>query len=197
MRDNPHNTPKETKVVSHADDSANWQDYIFNIPDYPKPGIEFKDITPLIGNASAFKTVIDLLAEFCERDDIAAEQLACPEARGFMFGSALAYRLGTGFLPVRKSGKLPRETCGVTYDLEYGTDTLHMHREDIIKGQRVVMIDDVLATGGTMAACVKLLQDQGAIVTACVFVMELDALGGREKITSQCPEVTIHSLVHY
>lgn len=176
---------------------TSWQDYILNIPDYPKAGIHFKDITPLVGNANAFKTVIDLLADYCQQDHIMPEQLACPEARGFMFGSALAYRLGTGFLPVRKPGKLPRETCGVEYELEYGTDMLQMHREDIIKNQRIVLIDDVLATGGTMAACVKLLQDQGAIVTACVFVMELDNLGGREKIKTTSPGVDIYSLVHY
>ncbi|MBS9781090.1 MAG: adenine phosphoribosyltransferase [Gammaproteobacteria bacterium] len=177
--------------------SKNWQDYILNIPNYPKDGVDFKDITPLIGHAEPFKEVIDLLAEVCEKEEIKPEQLACPEARGFMFGSALAYRLGTGFLPVRKPGKLPRKTCGVEYELEYGTDMLQMHSEDIIEGQRVVLIDDVLATGGTMAACVKLLQDHGAIVTACVFVMELDFLNGREKIIQQCPNVQVHSLIHY
>lgn len=177
--------------------NTNWQEYILDVHDYPKKGINFKDITPLVGHADGFKTVIDLLAEVCEQDGINPEQLACPEARGFMFGSALAYRLGTGFLPVRKPGKLPRQTCGVEYELEYGTDVLQMHSEDIIEGQRVVLIDDVLATGGTMAACVKLLQDHGAIVTACVFVMELDDLGGREKIISLCPDVQVHSLVHY
>ncbi len=174
-----------------------WEQYILNIPDYPKPGINFKDITPLIGHADGFKAVIDDLARVCEREDIRPEQLACPEARGFMFGSALAYRLGTGFLPVRKPGKLPRKTCGVEYELEYGTDVLQMHSEDIIEGQRIVLIDDVLATGGTMGACVKLLQDNGAIVTACVFVMELDGLGGRDKILQRCPDVQVHSLVHY
>lgn len=177
--------------------STNWQQYILNIPDYPKAGVNFKDITPLIGHADGFKAVTDELAALCERDDIRPEQLACPEARGFMFGSALAYRLGTGFLPVRKPGKLPRKTCGVEYELEYGTDVLQMHADDIIEGQRVVLIDDVLATGGTMAACIKLLQDNGAIVPACVFVMELDGLGGREKILSQSPEVQVHSLVHF
>lgn len=176
---------------------TNWQDYILDVTDYPKAGINFKDITPLVGHADAFKSVIDLLADVCNQADIAPEQLACPEARGFMFGSALAYRLGTGFLPVRKPGKLPRQTCGVEYELEYGTDILQMHSDDIIEGQRVVLIDDVLATGGTMAACVKMLQDHGAIVPACVFVMELDGLGGRKKITSQCPNVQVHSLVHY
>ncbi len=176
---------------------TNWQQYILNIPDYPKPGVNFKDITPLIGQADGFKAVIDDLAALCQGEGIRAEQLACPEARGFMFGSALAYRLGTGFLPVRKPGKLPRKTSGVEYELEYGTDTLQIHAEDVIEGQRIVLIDDVLATGGTMAACVKLLQDNGAIVPACIFVMELDGLGGREKIQTQCPDVQVHSLVTY
>ncbi|MBS9777704.1 MAG: adenine phosphoribosyltransferase [Gammaproteobacteria bacterium] len=179
------------------ENNSNWQDYILNIPDYPKPGISFKDITPLVGHSDAFKTVIDLLADVCQKDSINPEQLACPEARGFMFGSALAYRLGTGFLPIRKPGKLPRQTCGVEYELEYGTDTLQMHSEDIIEGQRVVLIDDVLATGGTMAACAKILRDHGAIVPACVFVMELDGLGGRKKIQSQCPDIDVISLIHY
>lgn len=175
----------------------NWQQYILNVPNYPKDGVNFKDITPLVGHADGFKAVIDELADCCRDNNIRPEQLACPEARGFMFGSALAYRLGTGFLPVRKPGKLPRKTCGVEYELEYGTDTLQMHSDDIIEGQRVVLIDDVLATGGTMAACVKLLRDNGAIVPACLFVMELDGLGGREKILEKCPDVQVHSLVHY
>ncbi len=177
--------------------STNWQQHIIDVKDYPKPGVNFKDITPLIGHGDAFKSVIDELAAICESHDIRAEQLACPEARGFMFGSALAYRLGTGFLPVRKPGKLPRKICGVEYELEYGTDVLQMHADDIIEGQRVVLIDDVLATGGTIAACIKLLEDNGASVPACVFVMELDELGGREKILKQFPKVQIHSLAHY
>lgn len=177
--------------------TVNWQEHIVDVLDYPKVGVNFKDITPLVGHAGGFKVVIDLLAEVCKRDGIQAEQLACPEARGFMFGSALAYHLGIGFLPIRKPGKLPRQTCGIEYELEYGTDMLQMHSEDIIEGRRVVLIDDVLATGGTMAACVKMLQDHGAIVPACVFVMELDYLAGRKKITKQCPDIEVHSLVHY
>ena len=179
------------------ENSANWRDYIIDIPDYPKKGVNFKDITPLVGNAQAFKSVINLLANICQEEDIKPEQLACPEARGFMFGSALAYRLGTGFLPVRKPGKLPRQTCGVEYELEYGTDSLQIHADDIIEGQRVVLIDDVLATGGTMAACVKMLRNNGAIVPACVFVMEIDGLDGRKKIISQYQDIQVHSLTHY
>jgi len=174
-----------------------WQDYILNIPDYPEPGVNFKDITPLIGNARAFATVIDLLATFCQENALCPEQLACPEARGFIFGSALAYRLGTGFLPLRKPGKLPRKTCAATYQLEYGIDELQMHQGDIVKGERIALIDDVLATGGTMTACIELLKAQGAEVVACLFVMELDFLGGRQRMTSIFPDLVVHSLVHY
>ncbi len=175
---------------------VNWKDYIVNIQDYPKKGVSFKDITPLLSNPSAFKQVIDLFADFCKRPEISPEQLSCPEARGFMFAPALAYLLGTGFLPVRKPGKLPRKTCSIKYDLEYGVDELQMHVDDIKKGQRIVLVDDVLATGGTMAACIKLLQQQGADVRACIFVMELDDLNGREKIAEVSKDIEIYSLVN-
>ncbi len=180
-----------------TENQKNWQDHILNIKDYPKKGINFKDITPLIGNGAAFKEVTDLLANLCENSEIKPDILACPEARGFMFGSALAYRLGIGFLPVRKPNKLPREVCSIKYELEYGTDELQMHKDDIKKGQRIVLVDDVLATGGTMAACVKLIEQQGAIVTACVFVMEIESLKGKEKIISASKDIKIISLIKY
>lgn len=173
--------------------SQNWTQYIKNIPDFPKPGIDFKDITPLLANGEAFRQVIDAMAEFCTKDNIDPDVLACPEARGFIFASALAYRLDIGFLPIRKPGKLPRKIASNTYDLEYGTDELQIHVEDIRAGQRIVLVDDVLATGGTMASCIKLLQEHGADVRACLFLMELEGLGGREKLQN----VTIHSLVKY
>ncbi len=183
-------------MQNQADSKVNWKDYILNIPNYPKEGINFKDITPLLANPSAFKQVIDLFEEFCRRPEISPDQLSCPEARGFMFAPALAYVLGTGFLPVRKPGKLPRKTCSVKYDLEYGVDELQMHIDDIKKGQKIVLVDDVLATGGTMAACIKLIEQQGATVTACIFVMELDGLKGREKIAEVSTSVIIHSLIN-
>lgn len=178
--------------------SQNWTQYIKNIPDFPKPGIDFKDITPLLSNGEAFKQVIELMADICGKDDVDPDVLACPEARGFIFASALAYRLEIGFLPIRKPGKLPRKTASNTYDLEYGSDELQIHVDDIRAGQRIVLVDDVLATGGTMASCIKLLQEHGADVRACVFLMELEGLGGREKIESaKLQNVTIHSLVKY
>lgn len=172
-----------------------WANAILNIPDYPKKGVNFKDITPLIANGSAFHQVIEDLAAVASR--YPNSQLACPEARGFMFGSALAYRLKTGFLPIRKPGKLPRKTCEISYALEYGEDKLQMHAEDIIVGQDIVLVDDVLATGGTINACIDLLQAQGAQVRACLFVMALDDLKGAERILAAHPEIVVHSLVNY
>ncbi len=173
--------------------SQNWQQTIKNIPDFPKPGVDFKDITPLLADGEAFSTVIDLMADFCQQDDISPDELACPEARGFIFASALAYRLNIGFLPIRKPGKLPRKTASNRYELEYGSDELQIHLEDIVPGKQIVLVDDVLATGGTMASCVKLLQEHGADVRACLFLMELEALGGRQKLAG----VKVHSLVKY
>lgn len=173
--------------------SQNWQQYIKNIPDFPKPGIDFKDITPLLAKGEAFAKVINLMADICQQPNMAPTCLACPEARGFIFASALAYRLSIGFLPIRKPGKLPRKTASNHYDLEYGSDELQIHVEDIKPGQRIILVDDVLATGGTMASCIELLKAHGADVRACLFLMELGGLGGREKLQN----VTIHSLITY
>ncbi|MPV85470.1 adenine phosphoribosyltransferase [Ostreibacterium oceani] len=174
-----------------------WHDYILHIPDYPKPGVDFKDITPLIADAAAYQQVIDAMADYCTQNNLQPDQLVCPEARGFMFAPALAYRLGVGFLPLRKPGKLPRQTAFTHYELEYGTDELHIHRDDIVAGKRIVIVDDVLATGGTVAASVALLQSLGANVVACLFVMSIDALGGQQRIQSQHPNTIVHALKHY
>lgn len=168
-----------------------WQQHILNIPNYPKAGITFKDITPLLANGSAFRQAIEEMAQFCERADMRPDALACPEARGFIFASALAHRLGIGFIPLRKTGKLPRATASYTYDLEYGQDTLEVHKDDIKAGMRIVMVDDVLATGGTMRACVELLSQLGAEVIGACFLLELSALEGRNKLN----ELTICSLI--
>ncbi len=173
--------------------SKNWTQYIKNIPNFPKPGIDFKDITPLLSNGESFHQAIDLMADICAKEDVNPDILACPEARGFIFASALAYRLKIGFLPIRKPGKLPRRTASNSYDLEYGSDELQIHVDDIRPRQRIVLVDDVLATGGTMASCIKLLEEHGADVRACIFLMELSGLGGREKLQN----VTIHTLVKY
>lgn len=169
-----------------------WQTLVRDIQDYPKPGIVFKDITPLLADGQGFSAAIEAMAVFCEREDMRPDVLACPEARGFIFASALAQRLKIGFIPLRKPGKLPRAVAQMTYDLEYGQDSLEVHREDVTAGMRIMMVDDVLATGGTMAACIKLLQELEAEVIGCAFLLELDQLGGREKLGN----LPISSLIH-
>lgn len=159
-----------------------WQDLVVNIPDYPKPGILFKDITPLLANGPCFQAAIEEMAAFCLREDLRPDALACPEARGFIFASALAQRLGIGFIPLRKPGKLPRKVARLAYDLEYGQDVLEVHEDDIKKGMRIMMVDDVLATGGTVRACVELLEKLGADVIGAAFLLEIQGLGGREKL---------------
>ncbi|WP_072281661.1 adenine phosphoribosyltransferase [Rappaport israeli] len=159
-----------------------WQDLVCDIQDYPKKGIVFKDITPLLANGQAFNEAIEELASFCEREGQVPDALACPEARGFIFASALAQRLKIGFIPLRKPGKLPRKVARTTYDLEYGQDTLEVHREDVRQGMRIMMVDDVLATGGTMQACIELLESLGAQVIGCAFLLEIEALGGRKRL---------------
>src|SRR5512135_3422188 len=129
---------------------------IRDIPDFPKPGIVFLDITPLLGNGEAFRHAIDTMA--ARFSGCGATKIVCAEARGFIFGAALAYKMGLGFVPVRKPGKLPYKTASVTYDLEYGTDTLHMHEDALLKGEKVLVIDDVLATGGTLTGMLQLME---------------------------------------
>jgi adenine phosphoribosyltransferase len=153
---------------------------IRDIPDFPKKGIIFKDITPLIGDPQAFKTVINLLAKKYQGKKI--DKILCVESRGFIFASALAYKLGIGIVPVRKPGKLPYQTTKETYALEYGTDTLEMHIDAFKKGARVLIIDDLLATGGTVQACTRLVKKLGGKVAGIGFVIELGFLHGRDKL---------------
>lgn len=169
----------------------NWQDLVITIPDYPKVGIQFKDITPLLANGQGFSAAIEEMAQFCLQNHIRPDVLACPEARGFIFASALAQRLGIGFIPLRKPGKLPREVAKAVYDLEYGQDCLEVHREDVKAGMRILMVDDVLATGGTMGACIKLLQSLNAEVVGAAFLLEIEALEGRKRL----PNIPILSLI--
>jgi len=156
------------------------RDHIRDIPDFPKPGVLFKDITPLLGHAGAFARSIDLLADHFQGRGVDA--VAAAEARGFLFGPPLALRLGVGFIPIRKPGKLPYSTVGVEYALEYGTDRLEVHSDALQPGRRILLLDDVLATGGTMVACRELVRQAGAEVVACAFVIELGFLGGRAKL---------------
>lgn len=168
-----------------------WHSLVIDIPDYPKPGVTFKDITPLLANGGGFAEVIEEMAGFCRRNDLRPDVLACPEARGFIFASALAQRLGIGFIPLRKPGKLPRAVAKITYGLEYGDDALEVHREDIKPGMRIMIVDDVLATGGTMGACIQLLKSLGANVVGATFLLEITRLKGREKLG----DIAIQSLI--
>jgi adenine phosphoribosyltransferase len=163
-------------------DGELYKKHIREIPDFPKPGVSFKDITPLLGNAKVFAQVVDEIAGLCEKNHLNPELVACPEARGFIFGSALAYRLKLGLVPVRKPGKLPWKTSRIEYALEYGTDSVEVHADAVRPGQRVILIDDLLATGGTISACAELLEKNGAVVAGCVFLVELSFLEGRKKL---------------
>ncbi len=162
------------------DEGIDLKRYIRDIPDWPKEGILFRDITPLLLNPKAFAEAVHALcADFTEVD---IEYVAAVEARGFIFGSAVAEKLGAGFVPIRKKGKLPWQTESVSYDLEYGTDTLEVHSDAIESGGKVLMVDDLLATGGTMAAACELIEKIGGKVAGIAFLIELAGLQGREKI---------------
>jgi adenine phosphoribosyltransferase len=169
----------------------NLKKLIREIPDYPKPGILFYDLTTLLKDKKGFQILVDRLCENYanQRVDI----VVGVEARGFIFAPALAYRLGAGFVPVRKPKKLPAKTAKITYDLEYGTDTLEIHQDAIQPGQSVLLSDDLLATGGTAAATVELVRKLGGIVTGAAFAVELTFLNGRAKL----PGVDIFSLIRY
>jgi adenine phosphoribosyltransferase len=164
---------------------------IREVPDFPKKGILFYDITTLLKDKLGFATLIDALAEHYLNKDI--DLVLGMEARGFIFGPALAYRLNAGFVPVRKPGKLPAATASLSYDLEYGSNTLEIHRDAIQSGQRVIIVDDLLATGGTAAATVQLAKSLGADVCGVGFVVELDFLNGRGKLKG----CDVFSLLHY
>ncbi len=163
-----------------SSDSIDLDRFIRDVPDFPKPGILFKDITPLLAEPSAFGRAIDGLAEHFEGRGV--EAVAAAEARGFLFGTPLAMRLGVGFIPIRKPGKLPYDRVGIEYALEYGTDRLEVHADALEPGRRMLLLDDVLATGGTMVACGELVRRARAEVVAYAFVLELGFLGGRAKL---------------
>jgi adenine phosphoribosyltransferase len=160
--------------------STDPRDWIRDIPDFPKPGILFKDITPLLAEPKVFRPVIDRLAEQFSGRGI--DTVAAAEARGFIFGAPLALALGVSFVPIRKPGKLPYKTVSLEYALEYGTDRLEMHNDAVGPGRKVLLLDDVLATGGTMQASRDLVLQTGAEVVACAFVVELSFLNGRARL---------------
>ena len=164
---------------------------IREVPDFPKKGILFYDITTLLKDKLGFATLIDALSENYIGKEI--DLILGMEARGFIFGPALAYRLNAGFVPVRKPGKLPAETAKVSYDLEYGSNSLEIHKDAIRKGQRVLIVDDLLATGGTAAATAQLAHGLGAQIAGLAFVVELDFLKGRDKLA----DYDVLSLLHY
>jgi adenine phosphoribosyltransferase len=164
---------------------------IRDIPDFPKPGITFKDITPILGDKELLRGVINKLAS--EAKKVAPEKVVGIDARGFLFGAAVAYKLGLGFVPVRKRGKLPYETVNFSYTLEYGEADMEMHVDAIGSGQRIVLVDDLLATGGTSGAAVNLVHRLGGVVAAALFFIELEFLNGRQKLSG----VPVHSLVKF
>ena len=172
-------------------DSIPLKDYIRSIPDFPKPGILFRDITPLLASAAALRATISQLA--ARVHDLDIDVVAAAEARGFIFAAPLAVEIGAGFVPVRKPGKLPFDTHAFQYDLEYGTDSLEIHIDGVESGQNVLLVDDLLATGGTVEACCQLIERAGAKVVGCAFVIELLGLGGRNRIA---PHETI-SMIQY
>ncbi|MFS0689834.1 adenine phosphoribosyltransferase [Sporosarcina sp. Marseille-Q4943] len=154
--------------------------FVTIVPDYPKEGISFKDITTIMDNGEAYKYATDQIVEFARK--VGTDIIVGPEARGFIIGCPVAYALEVGFAPVRKPGKLPRETIAVEYDLEYGKDSLTIHKDAIKPGQRVLIVDDLLATGGTVGATVELVEKLGGVVAGCAFLIELSYLNGREKL---------------
>jgi adenine phosphoribosyltransferase len=165
------------------------------VMDFPKPGIAFKDITPLVADARALHVALDLMAEPFIGEDV--HYIAAMEARGFIFGGALAARLNTGFVAVRKPGKLPADYDEVSYALEYGEGHLQMHKGSLEPGAKVLIVDDLLATGGTAKATVELIHKQGGVVAGFAFVIELDFLGGRQKLQEVAGDVPLLSLIHF
>jgi adenine phosphoribosyltransferase len=175
--------PKLTKI--------DLKDCIRDIPDFPKQGIIFKDITTLLQNKTAFKKAVDMLAKKFKKEKI--DMVVGVEARGFIFGAAVAYKLGVGFVPVRKKGKLPYKTKNITYQLEYGTDTLEIHEDAVGPNSRVLIVDDLLATGGTIRAVCDLLKTQKAVIAGAAFVVELRFLKGKDRLK----DLDVYSVIKY
>ena len=169
------------------------RDAIRTIPDYPKPGILFRDITTLLGNARAFRRAVDELVHPYAGAKV--DQVAGIEARGFILGGAIAHQISAGFVPIRKKGKLPHETVRVAYSLEYGVDEIEMHKDAVKPGQKVILVDDLIATGGTAEGAVKLLRQMGADIVAACFIVDLPDLGGRAKL--EALGVDVRTLVAY
>lgn len=166
---------------------------IRSIPDYPKPGIVFRDITTLLGNASSFRRAVDELVQPWAGTKV--DKVAGIEARGFILGGAVAHQLSIGFIPIRKKGKLPHKVVTIGYSLEYGIDEMEMHEDALAAGEKIILVDDLIATGGTATAAVRLLQQLGAEVVAACFVIDLPELGGAKKI--EALGVPVHTLITF
>lgn len=168
-----------------------FKQYIASIQDYPKEGILFRDITPLMQNGEAFKEACDRIIDFAKK--VGAEVIVGPESRGFIFGCPVAKELGIGFIPVRKPNKLPRETVSIEYELEYGSNVLQMHKDAIKPGQRVLIVDDLLATGGTVDGAIKMVESLNGNIVGCSFLIELTGLNGRDVLNGY----EVFSLIQY
>ena len=166
---------------------------IRSIPDYPKPGIIFRDITTMLGNAKSFRRAVDALVHPYAGTKI--DKVAGMEARGFILGGAVAHQLSSGFVPIRKKGKLPHDIVRIAYSLEYGVDEMEMHRDAVNPGEKVILVDDLIATGGTAVGAVQLLRQIGAEIVAACFVIDLPDLGGRKKL--EALDVPVHTLVEF
>lgn len=176
-----------------TDIDTSLRDTIRAIPDYPKPGIIFRDITTLLGDARAFRRAVDEMVQPWAGSKI--DKVAGIEARGFILGGAIAHQVSAGFIPIRKKGKLPHKRVSVAYSLEYGVDEMEMHEDAVVKGERVILVDDLIATGGTAEGAVKLLRQLGADVLAACFVIDLPELGGADKIRKL--DVPVRTLISF
>jgi adenine phosphoribosyltransferase len=174
-----------------AADHGALRSYVREIADYPSDGVVFRDITPLLGDANAFAQAVSAIVD--EFSGVAIDRVAGVESRGFIFGAPVAYRIGAGFVPVRKAGKLPWAVVREEYQLEYGADKLEVHRDAIHPGERILIVDDVLATGGTAEATARLVETLGGVVVGLAFLLELDELGGRSRLQGR----TVRSLLNY
>src|SRR5438067_13395668 len=170
-----------------------YKDAIRTIPDYPKPGIMFRDITTLLGNPRAFRSAVDEMVQ--PYAGLKIDKVAGMEARGFILGGAVAHQVSAGFVPIRKKGKLPHKRVSIAYSLEYGIDEMEMHEDAIVKGERVILVDDLIATGGTAEGAVKLLRQLGAQVLAACFIIDLPDLGGAAKLRQL--EVPVRTLISF
>lgn len=170
-----------------------FKQYIANIPDFPEEGVIFRDVTPLLKNKDAYKETIKAFAKWVDSLNVKVDVVAGPEARGFIFGCPVACEIGAGFVPVRKPGKLPRETVSEEYALEYGTNEVQIHADSIKPGENVIIVDDLLATGGTVEATIRLVEKLGGKVVGIAFLIELEALKGRDKLDGY----EVYSLLTY